>query len=85
MLGEKNELGKFNTLTKLGELFKKTFGEVEKYVDFIKDVIQGVPPEDIKEPAKAFLYQVMKFKMNCTLLESLFNACLITYHFSLFL
>lgn len=39
-------------------MFKEEFVEVDKYVQLIKDIIIGMPPDKIKEPKKAFLYQV---------------------------
>lgn len=47
-----------DNLTELGLLFKEEFVDMDKYVQLIKDIIIGMPPDKIKEPKKAFLYQV---------------------------
>ncbi|XP_034242466.1 deoxynucleoside triphosphate triphosphohydrolase SAMHD1 isoform X2 [Thrips palmi] len=60
----KEPIQRDDNLTELGWLFKAEFNEVNKYIQFIKDVIIGVTQDKIKEPKRAFLYQVVANKFN---------------------
>ncbi|KAK3927871.1 Deoxynucleoside triphosphate triphosphohydrolase SAMHD1 [Frankliniella fusca] len=58
-------------LTEVGEAFKEEFGDVKKYVEFIKDLIRGDKINYImskessdSEKKRAFLYQVVANKIN---------------------